>query len=264
MPIEDFVQAQVERVVFEVQLSCLHAALYTAAIECLSYKQTPSQSECQKQFCTIADNLKYIFEKIEAYNDARAEEEAQLFKNRTQTVHFQTDEEVEEASYKAMFPDHSLDFADLEDLDFDEKPENLPIAATDSQVHSAQSQSLTSGTLLKDIVQLHRTVFDDVTLVQVGNQEFDVRYAVAQKLLQVIDWSVNKTFDASTISGPLLSQMLSISQRSCPFQGICIVSVKPTEHFQRSQPSHHRTTVFWIWSVHAWKNYSWHIDALCQ
>lgn len=190
--------------VFEVQLGCLHASLYTVAIEVALHKDAPSRQISEQKFCSIASSLMHVFEKVEAYKDAKAKEEAQLFKTKLQTVRLETDEEKEEASYKALFPDHTQDFADLEDLELDEMPVASQPMATESQAQSSQSQSLMDGSFLQDIVHLHRSVFGEDETINY-DLAFRERYQVGQTLLQILDRIVQRGFDDVTLAGGKLN-----------------------------------------------------------
>ena len=191
-----------DAVVFEMQLMCLHVALCVSTFHCRCLKDTPFQSTAEAKFSTLARNLMHVFEKLDAFRDSKAEEEAKLFKTSAQTLRMETDEEAEEASYRAMFPDHHQDFLDLEELEWDEMPIDAHSRATPSQAQSSQSESLMHGSFLTDIVLLHRSVFEESDTKQSKEHlDDDIRYKVAQIMLQILDRNVPKRFDEVTLSG---------------------------------------------------------------
>ena len=144
----------------------------------------------------------HVFEKLDAFRDCKADEEAKLFKTGTQTLRMETDEEAEEASYRSMFPDHHQDFVDLEELEWDEMPIDAHSSATQSQVQSSQSESLMHGSFLTDIVLFHRSVFEASDTQQSREQLDDnIRYNVAQTMLQILGRNIPNRFDEVTLPG---------------------------------------------------------------
>lgn len=215
----------VDGTVFEVQLSCLQAALYHAASEVDYLRDSPSLEKAQATFVSLTTTLMHIFEKLEAFKDAQEAEKAQLFKTRPRIQSFQTNEEIEEASYQSMFPNHAADFADLEMLEIDEIP---PSKAVEAQIQTSKSKALMEGALLNEIVLLHRNVYLNTHPI---DSDHKIRYKVGQMLFQMMNRVVDRSFDDATMTGNVLDVFFPLEGSS---KVICLSFWKNFNVFQRN------------------------------
>ena len=108
-----------------------------------------------------------LWEELKEVEARRAAEEAEQFKTKTQTTAIDNVEQAEERSFQERFPSYFEAFADLgEGLDLGptggEGEDASPAEATEAEAGTAIAKELLGGSILRDLVGIHRRVFERV------------------------------------------------------------------------------------------------------
>ncbi|KAK9833665.1 hypothetical protein WJX74_002204 [Apatococcus lobatus] len=156
----------------------------------------------------IFRTLVMVWGEVKASQQARAEEEAELFKTKQQPGPPKTDEEEEEADFKRQFPDHGQAFADVAEMEGDESMLTVPDKplVQDSTVDSAAAQELLHGKLLVKIVDLHDRIFTGKSVASPEPWHTGRRhcYQLAAKVLGQAHPPLPALLDGQTLLGHLL------------------------------------------------------------
>ncbi|GBG67611.1 hypothetical protein CBR_g741 [Chara braunii] len=216
----------------EVNIALLRVALLRASEEILHRKFVGGTS---LQF------IEWVFDTfVSMWNDMRERqlekerEEAELFKTKATTHTLETQEEEDEESFKAMFPNHFEDYEDLNQPamvsaeEDDAKAKAFEKSEKERMISDAQGPAkgselrvygMLEGTLLRDVIRVHSLVFSNQwepfeEEVGVGDKHgvagdkkielFELSYNTGCKLLQVMDWYAPADVDTKTQSAHLL------------------------------------------------------------